>query len=74
MSGEKPISDIKKIKTREQVISYISKFIHGNPIIKEKFIHRLEHITNLFEKSQFFKSHEVELEFYVLQSLSLKQN
>ena len=59
MSGEKPTSDIKKIKTREQVISYIGKFIQGNPIIREKFVRRLEHISNLFEKSQFFKNHEV---------------
>ena len=59
MSGEKPTSDIKKIKTREQVISYIGKFIQGNPVVKEKFVRRREHISNLFEKSQFFKNHEV---------------
>ena len=38
MSVEKPTSDIKKIKMREQVISYIGKFIQGNPIIREKFV------------------------------------
>lgn len=59
MAGEKPINEIKKIRTRDQVLSYISKFIHYNSVVRDKFVSRLEHIAALFESSLFFNNHEV---------------
>ena len=62
MSGEPPNTDLKKTKEREHVAGVISRFFCGSLKFMQKLMNRLINVRIHFEKSQFFKHHEVKKE------------
>ncbi|KAI0227702.1 Inositol-trisphosphate 3-kinase B [Lamellibrachia satsuma] len=55
--GKPPVTDLLKVKTKEQVTDVFAKFLDGNASVQAKFLKRCQDIRRKFEKSEFFKSH-----------------
>ncbi|CAH1790562.1 unnamed protein product [Owenia fusiformis] len=59
MSGETPNTDLKKVKSKEQVLQKIEEFLIGRGDVKEAVMNRLLDLRNGFTASKFFKDHEI---------------
>ncbi|XP_064598159.1 inositol-trisphosphate 3-kinase homolog isoform X2 [Liolophura sinensis] len=59
VSGQTPITDLKKVKTKEEVGAVIERFINSSEGIRKSIEDKLLHLRQCFEKSEFFKSHEL---------------
>lgn len=59
MPGEPPINDLKKVKSQEQVMATIAKFLGSRVHIRQKVVKRLKEIRTFFEQCEYFKTHEV---------------
>ncbi|XP_077302681.1 inositol-trisphosphate 3-kinase-like protein isoform X2 [Arctopsyche grandis] len=59
MPGEPPINDLKRIKSEEQVMATMAKFLGGRSHIRQKIVKRLKEIRSYFEQCEYFKTHEV---------------
>ncbi|XP_050419390.1 inositol-trisphosphate 3-kinase homolog [Patella vulgata] len=58
-SGESPTTSLKKVKTRNQVMNVISKFLERHPQSIRHILQRLKTIRVKFAESNFFKNHEI---------------
>lgn len=58
MKGSPPITDLKKIKTDDEVYETFLRFLCNNRNNQE-LLNRLKGIRNHIEKSNFFQSHEI---------------
>lgn len=58
MKGSAPITDLKKIKTDDEVYETFLRFLCNNGNNQE-LLNRLKGIRNHIEKSNFFQSHEI---------------
>ena len=68
MSGSKEVTEVRTVRTREEVISTIGKFLRNKEATKKQIASRLKEIKTVFESSQFFKNREVMIQFsYSLQ-------
>ncbi|KAK2723923.1 inositol-trisphosphate 3-kinase homolog isoform X2 [Artemia franciscana] len=54
-----PVSDLKKVRTKNELTQTFDRFFNGNPKIRRKMLERILDIRRQFENSSFFKSHEV---------------
>uniref|UniRef100_A0AAY4CCP5 Kinase n=1 Tax=Denticeps clupeoides TaxID=299321 RepID=A0AAY4CCP5_9TELE len=52
-------TNFKKTKQREQVMKALEDFVDGNIQILRNYLHRLEELRSVLEKSEFFRTHEV---------------
>lgn len=59
MSGEPPTSNLKRVKSKEQIHGILSKFVNNKRRVQESLIKRLQDIRQHIENSPFFMSHEV---------------
>lgn len=59
MKGSTPITDLKRIKTDNEVYETISRFLCNNRFASCELLNRLKSIRNYIEKSKFFQSHEI---------------
>ena len=59
VSGESPTSNLKRVKTKEQIHGVLSMFVKNRRTIQGSFLTRLEEIRQKIEDSAFFMSHEV---------------
>lgn len=57
--GLPPVTDLKKVKSREEVLQTMDTFIGGRYHVKERLIKRLSEIRQRIEQSEYFQTHEV---------------
>lgn len=56
---KEPMNDLKLVKTREQVIGVMQKFLGNNSDIHNQIIERLLNLRQNIESSEFLMNHEV---------------
>lgn len=59
MSGEPPTSNLKRVRSKEQIHGVLSKFVSNSRTVQQSLIHRLQEIRHHIENSSFFMSHEL---------------
>lgn len=59
MKGSSPITDLKTVKSNEDVYQTIAHFLCGKRALTKELLKRLRQIRTLIEKSDFFQTHEV---------------
>ncbi|KAK4876160.1 hypothetical protein RN001_012582 [Aquatica leii] len=57
--GLPPITDLKKMKSKEEVMETLNTFVGHKPDVRHKIVSRLNEIRNRIERSEYFKTHEV---------------
>lgn len=59
MKGSSPVTDLKTVKSNEDVYQTIAQFLCGKRALTKELLKRLRQIRNYIEKSEFFQSHEI---------------
>lgn len=59
MRGSSPITDMKKVKTGQEIQATISNFVNGRKSVVKDMTKRLKQMRTLIEKSEFFQRHQV---------------
>lgn len=59
MKGSQPITDLKKIKTDDEVYETFYRFFSIKTSLNRELLNRLKKIRDYIEKSNFFQSHEI---------------
>lgn len=59
MPGEPPLTDLQKVREPEQLSATIARFFENNERARSAIAARLREIKSLFEKSEFFRTHEI---------------
>lgn len=59
MPGEPPLTDLQKVREPEQLSAAIARFFENNERARSAIAARLREIRSLFEKSEFFRTHEI---------------
>ncbi|XP_063216453.1 inositol-trisphosphate 3-kinase homolog isoform X2 [Bacillus rossius redtenbacheri] len=57
--GMPPVKDLKKVKSREEVMAAMALFLAGREDTRCRLVERLREIRAKFEQSPYFRSHEV---------------
>lgn len=57
--GSKPVTDLKKVKSKKEVADTLSLFLGAKENIRRRLVSRLVEIRTTLEQSQYFKTHEV---------------
>ncbi|XP_029714573.1 inositol-trisphosphate 3-kinase homolog isoform X1 [Aedes albopictus] len=59
MRGSSPVTDMKKVKTGQEIQATISNFVNGRKSVVKDMTKRLKQMRTLIEKSEFFQRHQV---------------
>lgn len=57
--GAPPVTDLKKVKSRNEVINTMIMFLNGREDVRQRFLKRLHEIRAKIEQSEYFRTHEV---------------
>ncbi|XP_069694996.1 inositol-trisphosphate 3-kinase homolog isoform X3 [Periplaneta americana] len=57
--GSPPVKDLKKVKSREEVMVNMALFLGGREDTRQRLVARLREIRDKFEQSTYFRTHEV---------------
>ncbi|XP_023707854.1 inositol-trisphosphate 3-kinase homolog isoform X2 [Cryptotermes secundus] len=57
--GSPPVTDLKKVKSREEVMVTMALFLGGQEDTRQRLLARLKEIREKFEQSSYFQRHEV---------------
>lgn len=57
--GSPPVTDLKKVKSREEVMVTMALFLGGREDTRQRLLARLKEIREKFEQSLYFQRHEV---------------
>jgi 1D-myo-inositol-triphosphate 3-kinase len=57
--GSPPVTDLKKVKSREEVMVTMALFLGGREDTRQRLLARLKEIRVKFEQSSYFQRHEV---------------
>lgn len=57
--GSPPVKDLKKVKSRQEVLDTMALFLNGREDVRQRLLKRLSEIRSKFEQSQYFQKHEV---------------
>lgn len=57
--GAPPVTSLKRVKSRNEVLNTMILFLNGREDVRQKFIKRLHEIRTKFEQSEYFRTHEV---------------
>lgn len=57
--GSPPVTDLKKVKSREEVMVTMALFLGGREDTRQRLLVRLKEIREKFEQSLYFQTHEV---------------
>lgn len=57
--GSPPVTDLKTVKSSEEVNNTLALFLGDRHDIKQRLIARLNEIRSKLDRSQYFKTHEV---------------
>ncbi|XP_031778481.1 inositol-trisphosphate 3-kinase homolog isoform X3 [Nasonia vitripennis] len=59
LPGGPPITDLKTVKSHDQVLETMRLFLSGRQETRRKLLERLRELRNRIEKSEYFLTHEV---------------
>ncbi|XP_060597292.1 inositol-trisphosphate 3-kinase homolog isoform X3 [Ruditapes philippinarum] len=59
MSGETPSTNLKRVKSKEQIHGILSKFVNNSRVVQQDLVRRLKEVKQHIEDSPFFMSHEL---------------
>lgn len=59
LPGEPPLTDLQKVRKPQQIASAVGRFLGNNERARRAILTRLREIRELFERSDFFKTHEI---------------
>lgn len=59
LPGQPPLTDLQKVREPKQIASTVARFLGTNERARSGIIARLREIRDLFERSDFFKTHEI---------------
>lgn len=59
MSESSSVTELKRIRTKEEVVEVFESFVKRKEFVKKQILSRLKKIKSTFEASEFFKNHEV---------------
>jgi 1D-myo-inositol-triphosphate 3-kinase len=57
--GSPPVTDLKKVKSRDEVMVTMALFLGGREDTRQRLLVRLKEIREKFERSSYFQTHEV---------------
>lgn len=57
--GSPPVTDLKKVKSREEVMVTMALFLGGREDTRQRLLARLKEIREKFEQSSYFQRHEI---------------
>ena len=57
--GSPPVTDLKKVKSRDEVMVTMALFLGGQEDTRQRLLTRLKEIRDKFEQSSYFQTHEV---------------
>ncbi|XP_057652786.1 inositol-trisphosphate 3-kinase homolog isoform X2 [Diorhabda carinulata] len=57
--GSPPVTDLKKVKSREEVLNTLDMFLGGKEDVRQRLLARLCEIRSKIENSEYFKTREV---------------
>lgn len=57
--GSPPVTDLKKVKSRDEVMVTMALFLGGQEDTRQRLLARLKEIREKFEQSSYFQTHEV---------------
>lgn len=57
--GSPPVTDLKRVKSDEEVIDTLSLFLSGKEDVRKRLLSRLVDIRNVLDHSLYFEKHEV---------------
>ena len=59
LRGSPPVTNLKKVKSRKEVLVTLSLFLAGREDARKRFLVRLNEIRSKLEESAYFQRHEV---------------
>ncbi|KAL4217034.1 hypothetical protein ACF0H5_023490 [Mactra antiquata] len=59
ITGEAPTSNLKRVKSKEQIHDVLSKFVNDRRTVQNSLLEKLANIREKIENSPFFMSHEL---------------
>lgn len=59
LPGAPPITDLKKVKSHEEVLDTIKQFLNKREDARVKILSRLRDLRSKIEESKYFETHEV---------------
>ncbi|CAB3224642.1 unnamed protein product [Arctia plantaginis] len=59
LPGQPPLTDLQKVREPHQIASTVARFLGNNEGARRAILARLREIRDLFERSDFFKTHEI---------------
>lgn len=57
--GSPPVTDLKKVKSRSELLATVALFLGGREDVRQRLVARLREIRTKFEQSEYFRRHEV---------------
>ena len=57
--GCPPVTDLKKVKSRDEVMVTMALFLGGREDTRQRLLVRLKEIREKFEQSSYFQTHEI---------------
>ncbi|XP_050535263.1 inositol-trisphosphate 3-kinase homolog isoform X3 [Daktulosphaira vitifoliae] len=57
--GSPPVTDLKTVKSNEEVNNTLALFLGDRPDIRHRLVARLNEIRSKLDRSQYFKTHEI---------------
>lgn len=64
LRGSAPVTDLKKVKSRKEVLVTLARFLAGREDTRQRFLARLIDIRSKLEESAYFQRHEVLFSFF----------
>lgn len=59
LRGRPAVTDLKKVKSRQEVLVTLTLFLAGREDTRQRFLSRLYEIREKLDKSDYFQRHEV---------------
>lgn len=59
MPGQPPLTDLQKVREPQQIAATVARFLGNDERARKQISARLREIRDLFERSEFFKTHEI---------------
>ena len=66
LPGSPPITNLKKVKSHQQVLQTMKLFLSKRADIRKKLLDRLKNLRTKFENSTYFQTHEVNIYLFFL--------
>ena len=64
--GSPPVTNLKRVKSNDQVMDTMSLFLGGRDDVRQRLLARLTEIRNVLDQSVYFRKHEVSMHFQLV--------